>query len=437
MDTKERIARELAAALLAGAWEPEGMIARSGTLLGAEKPWLRAALIHGLIAGTRAGYPPSIDAIARHLMAADRFDRLVAGRLQAIRARPAMPEPACFAPLERFRGLDIPHLVAEAEPADWLGLSPGRLDWFADRRHQHGRATEPKLQHYDYAAVPRRDRPPRLIEAPKPELKRIQRRILRGILDQMPVHDRAHGFVAGRSCLSAAHIHAGEAVVVALDLENFFWSIPAGRIIGLFRMLGYPAGVARLLAGLCTTTTPRPVLRDFGAAFPIHLVTRPHLAQGAPTSPALANLVAYGLDQRLAGLAASFDAHYTRYADDMMLSGGAAFAAGIDRFLAIVEQVVAESGFRLNRRKTRIMRRGGRQKILGIVVNAHCNPQRGEYDTLKATLHNCVRHGPAAENRSARPDFRAHLAGRIAWIAAINERRGRRLLGLFETIAWP
>jgi len=37
----------------------------------------------------------------------------------------------------------------------------------------------------------------------------------------------------------------------------------------------------------------------------------------------LANLAAFGLDRRLAGLAAALGATYTRYADDLTLSGGA------------------------------------------------------------------------------------------------------------------
>jgi hypothetical protein len=70
------------------------------------------------------------------------------------------------------------------------------------------------------------------------------------------------------------------------------------------------------------------------------------------------------------------------------------------------------------------------------VVNERPNLTRTDYDRLKATLHNCVKHGPAAQNRDGHADFRAHLAGRVAYAAWLNPARGRRLRELFERIAW-
>jgi hypothetical protein len=80
--------------------------------------------------------------------------------------------------------------------------------------------------------------------------------------------------------------------------------------------------------------------------------------------------------------------------------------------------------------------RGGRQRITGITVNAHCNTGRAEFETLKAILHNCTRTGPAAQNRDAHPDFRRHLEGRIAWIGQISPARGEKLREIFERIEW-
>ena len=99
-------------------------------------------------------------------------------------------------------------------------------------------------------------------------------------------------------------------------------------------------------------------------------------------------------------------------------------------------RIVVEEGFRLQPAKTRVQRAGGRQTVTGIVVNAHPNVRRAEYDALRALLHNAARHGPASQNRSGHPDFRAHLAGRIAWVAAVNPARGDRLRAAFDRIAW-
>jgi hypothetical protein len=82
------------------------------------------------------------------------------------------------------------------------------------------------------------------------------------------------------------------------------------------------------------------------------------------------------------------------------------------------------------------MRRSIRQQLCGVVVNTRPNIPRGEYDRLKAILHNCVRHGPEAQNREGRDDFRAYLAGRIAYVAMLHPGRGQKLRAVFDRIAW-
>jgi RNA-directed DNA polymerase len=161
-----------------------------------------------------------------------------------------------------------------------------------------------------------------LIEAPKLRLKEMQRQILARILEQVPPHPAAHGFVKGRSIKTFVAPHVGQRVVLRMDLQNFFPSFGGARIAGVFRTLGYPETVADLLGGTCTNATPRDVWKQAGARTDkvqiqqAHSVyARPHLPQGAPTSPALANICAYRLDCRLAGLAKSIGAEYTRYAD--------------------------------------------------------------------------------------------------------------------------
>jgi hypothetical protein len=168
----------------------------------------------------------------------------------------------------------------------------------------------------------------------------------------------------------------------------------------------------------------------------LRLLHGPHLPQGAPTSPALANLCAYRLDCRLAALARKAGAQYTRYADDLAFSGGPEWERSARRFQVAVCRVALEEGFEVNTRKTRFMRRAVRQQLAGVVVNERPNLARAAYDRLKAILHNCLRHGPASQNRDGHPNFRAHLAGRVAHAAWLNPERGRRLKELFARIAW-
>jgi hypothetical protein len=142
------------------------------------------------------------------------------------------------------------------------------------------------------------------------------------------------------------------------------------------------------------------------------------------------------LDARLHGLARSFDAAYTRYADDLAFSGDEGFARRTKPFLAAVEDIANAEGYPLNHRKTRIMRRSGCQRVTGLVVNDHLNLARAGYDRLKATLYNCARNGPQAENRANHPDFRAHLEGRVVWAENVNRSRGERLRRMFDDIQW-
>jgi hypothetical protein len=332
----------------------------------------------------------------------------------------------------------VPALATPGALAAWLGLEPGELDWFADCQGREARTPPGPLRHYTYRWLARRSGGVRLLEVPKARLKALQRRLLHDLLDHIPPHDCAHGYRRGRSVISYAAPHAGRAVVLRFDLRDFFPSIRRARIHALFRTAGYPPAVARLLAGLCTNSVPADVWEAAGVRTPADrlLYSSGHLPQGAPTSPALANLCAHRLDRRLAGLARSVEARYTRYADDLAFSGSAGLERSTRRFQVLVCRIALEEGFEVHTRKSRFMRRGVRQQLAGVVLNAHPNVRRDEFDRLKAILWNCVRQGPASQNRAGHADFQAHLAGRIAYVTQINPARGRKLRDLFEQICW-
>jgi RNA-directed DNA polymerase len=222
--------------------------------------------------------------------------------------------------------------------------------------------------------------------------------------------------------------------------------VRAQRVYGIFRSAGYAEAVAHRLTGLCTNVVPlsewssldRPSeARAIAAHWRLgSRLATPHLPQGAPTSPALANLAAFSLDRRMAGMAARLGARYTRYADDLVLSGGAGLASHSPRLIETVAEIAREEGFRLNEQKTRVMSRAGRQQVAGVVVNEHPNVRRASYDELKAILHNAAHHGPESQNRGSHPDFGAHLLGRIAWVEHLNPARGEKLRRRFALIDW-
>src|ERR1022692_2351315 len=282
-----------------------------------------------------------------------------------------------IAPPQMWGTWDVPAIVTSGDLADWLVLYPGELDWFADLKEL---ATRPKLRHYRYRAIDKGGDSIRLIEAPKPRLKWIQQRILAGILDKIPPHPAAHGFVRGRSVKTFAAPHVGQRVVLRMDLRDFFPSIPRARIQALFRTMGHPQSVADRLGGICTNAAPGDAWKHPGMDVDPQqlrearaLYAQPHLPQGAPTSPALANLCAYRVDCRLAGLAKAVGAQYTRYADDLAFSGGETLDRRVERFSAHVAAILHEEGFTVHHRKTRIMRQGVRQHLAGLVANQRVN----------------------------------------------------------------
>jgi hypothetical protein len=441
MTAAERVARNLAAALLAGAWTRRGLLKQTETVLGRRTRRSQQALVRALLDGVTTDYPPSPDRLVALLLGSPAFRQAAGAQIKNPRSvQPVLKYPK-FAPAPRFAGLAVPRLATPGDLAKWLALSIDQLDWLSDARRQQGSMDTPILQHYRYAFVPKKTGAPRLIESPKPRLMAIQRRILHEILDLVPTHDSVHGFVAGRSCLSAAQLHAGESVVVAVDLKDFFLNTRLSRVHHIFRSLGYPWAVARVLTGLCSTSTPRSVFSRVPIAQRHDWLTQkihqsPHLPQGAPTSPALANLAAWQLDVRVRGLARTYAANYTRYADDLAFSGDRDFAGRIKPFLAGMEDIARSEGFVLNDRKTRIMRRAGCQRVTGVVVNEHINVPRAVFDALKATLHNCRRNGPVAENRADLADFRAHLDGKVTWVEQVNPARAQRLRRMFNEIRW-
>lgn len=418
-------ARALASAFSAGEWEVEAMARRGRQAVGGRRlVWLRV-----LARAVQLEFPVGPVERLRELAA------YIAECPPYLDARPTarawLPAPTAMGPMR----WPVQALNTRRDLAEWLGLTPGELAWFADARSLERTVADEELRHYRCTWVAKPGGGARLLERPKPRLKAIQRQILDEVLGPIPAHEAAHGFVRGRSVMTGARPHVGQRVVVRLDLESFFPTIRGGRVFGILRAVGYPEPVAHALTGLTTTVVPMAAWRAAPAGTSWHLgraLATPHLPQGAPTSPALANLAAHRLDRRLAGLAVTFGAAYTRYADDLAFSGD----GQLERLIPGARDIAEDEGFRLNEAKTTVRRRHQRQRVAGVVVNARPNAARDEVDRLKALLHNAARHGPASQNRDGHPDFRAHLLGRISWVASLNPERGVRLRNDFDRIDW-
>jgi RNA-directed DNA polymerase len=436
------VARALAGAFLAGGWDEPGMVTRASAAFARRPRWLAQGARHALATYRErpADRPRELAAVLDAWLA----ELAAAGRL------PQQPPSVHHVPLfESAMGRmrwPVPEIATIADLAAFLDLHIRELQWLADPRTLERSVRDRRLRNYHYSWLARPSGAARVIEQPKRLLKQTQRRLLHQVIDRIPPHDAAHGFRPGHSAITHARRHTGRRVVIRFDLEDFFASVAAGRVYGIFREAGYPEAVAHCLTALASNVVPaeewarvpRPAdgrLIAAHARLGRRLAT-PHLPQGAPTSPALANLSCHRLDCRLSALAEAAGGSYSRYADDLVISGDGWLTAYAGGIRSTVEEIVRAEGFRLNPRKSRLTTRAGRQQVTGLVVNEHPNVTRHEYDRLKAILHDAVANGPQAANRAGVADFRAHLTGRVAWVAAVNPNRGRRLGRRLAAIEW-
>ncbi|HEV2135453.1 MAG TPA: reverse transcriptase family protein [Terracidiphilus sp.] len=442
MPNRKLILWALAAAFVAGDAGEDEIVERSTRVLGKRWRWLRP-VARRYIERFSTQVPPRRSEVVQFLAHDAGFQRAWIAHAAELRfaqwasgAQEMRPSPAAA-------GWKVPEIESVRALAEWLRLSESELEWFADLKGIAARSAEPRLRHYWCRVLRKHSGGVRLIEAPKEFLKYIQRRILDEILGPIPVHAAVHGFVKGRSIKTFAAPHVGRRVVLRMDLKEFFPSFGGRRIQAFFRTAGYPEMVADLLGGLCTTATPRDVWKQSGLAMSgeqifaaRQLYGRPHLPQGGPSSPALANLCAYRMDCRLNGLAEAAGATYTRYADDLAFSGNETFERSVERFAARAAAIAMEGGHAVHHRKTRIMRQSVRQYLAGVVTNERVNIVRADFDRWKAILTNCVHHGSASQNRENHPAFRMHLEGRVTFVEMINAQKGARLRRIFERIEW-
>lgn len=336
---------------------------------------------------------------------------------------------------DRRRDFKIPYIQSVEQLAQYLELQNEKeLVLLADPNQLELRPGTPhEVRNYWTRRIPKRGGGMRILFAPKPRLKAVQRRILRDILEPIFPHPAATGFRKQMDISANALPHVGQRIVAAMDLEDFFPSIRNRRVAAFFRWLGYPSPVAHALTLLCTASHPRHVTAPSWRCLP----------QGAPTSPALANLLCYRMDVRLSALAKKFNARYTRYADDLTFSGDNDFKHGFRKFLPLARLIIRAEGFRLHPRKFRFMRRGRLQRVTGLIVNDRLSVGRRERDRLKAILHNARKAGSLeTQNRDRHEHFDQHLRGKIAWVERYHPEAGARLRKSFNAIVltqrpWP
>lgn len=249
----------------------------------------------------------------------------------------------------------------------------------------------------------------RRITAPSRSLKVRQRWILDTILSQLPVSPYAHGFEERRSIKTNALIHAEHKYAFCLDIKDYFPSIPRQSVADEFQKAGYTTSASSALADLCC----------YNGALP----------QGAPTSPRLSNIICRQLDVQLAEIAEKYDAVYTRYADDITFSADRPIAES----LSVVSELLAQNGFAVNKRKTRIYGPGQPKEITGLIVqNGTVRVPKAFKRALKQEIYYCKKYGVLshleARHSSHFINYREYLYGKAYYVHMIEPERGEQLL---------
>eukprot|EP00913_Durusdinium_trenchii_P013426 g12607.t1 len=328
---------------------------------------------------------------------------------------------------------NLPTVGDPGELAEAMGISVSELRFLA-----YGRRTS-TTTHYVRFAIPKKTGGVRNISAPMPRLKRAQEWVLAGILENVELNRAAHGFRRGRSIVTNATPHVRADVVVNVDIEDFFPTITFRRIKGVFRNLGYSESVATILAMLCSepdTAAVRIDNRNYHVA-----TSERYLPQGAPSSPALTNIICRGLDARMAHNAGKLGFTYTRYADDMTFSSSGEANRQTGRLLRRVKHIVEAEGFRLHPDKSRVQRKGRRQEVTGLIVNERVNVSRKTLRRFRAVLFQIERDGPAGKHWGNSPDVLSSIEGFANFVAMVDPEKGAdfqsRVRALIERYGRP
>ena len=259
----------------------------------------------------------------------------------------------------------------------------------------------------------------RTISMPNKELLIVQKKIQEKILNNITIHDNAYGFVKNRSIIDNAKKHLNKQMILNIDLKDFFPSIHRGRVFYIFKNIcKYDNDTSYCLTKLTTYKNSVP--------------------QGAPTSPSISNIVAFMLDVRLSKIADKFNINYTRYADDITFSGKQESIN--NSLLKIVNEVIEECGFNINKKKTRFASYAGRQEVTGLIVNNNKISIPIDYiKKIRQELYYVKKYGLKEHREKVgfkNKYYKDHILGKILFVKQVDSVKGEKLLKEFTEINW-
>ena len=258
----------------------------------------------------------------------------------------------------KFREMKLPPITSRGDLSLFLGVGPQKIFSICNDEIKE------KI-HYRNFQLKKKNGSKREIYAPRSYLKVVQWWVLDNILNRVDIAKNVFGFVPRRSIVHNAKFHYGARHILNVDIKDFFPSINFYQVVDEFLKLGYSEDVSDMLANICCLNLRVP--------------------QGAPTSPAIGNLVLRNMDKDLTELSSAMEMKYSRYADDLTFSSKEWIDEG---FLTLITKTVEAEGFEINTKKTRFSGPQDRLEVTGVVINQKIQPPRRWRKRVRATLHN-------------------------------------------------
>lgn len=246
-------------------------------------------------------------------------------------------------------------------------------------------------EHYQPIEVIKKNGGTRLLHEPDRKLKQLQHTILREILTSFTPSQYSKAYVRRRTLMDNASPHVGKRYLLKLDIADFFGSIRFGQVYSaVFNTKHFPRQIGMMLTSFCC----------YKGALP----------QGAPTSPALSNLVMRDFDDHIGDWCAQRGIAFTQYSDDMTFSSNQPLYHVYQKAKAMLE----ESGFRLNEEKTRFVTSSSRQSVTGLTVNEKVAVSREYKRRVRQEAYYALKYGGLDEKE------RHRLIGKINYILQIE-----------------
>lgn len=256
---------------------------------------------------------------------------------------------------------------------------------------------------YRHFYIAKRNGGRREIFEPLPSLKALQTLLRVGLFSYFPVSRAARAYRQNYTVKGNASIHRGQKNLIKIDFKNFFGSIRTHHVYNLLYSAGYTEQLSALIANIVTLDGALP--------------------QGAPTSPCISNAVMFDFDEKLLKYCQDRNWRYTRYADDISISGNSLDFHGI---LRQVRSQANEMGIELNKKKTLVLRNGAKKTVTGLTVNDKVNTPRHYRRRIRQEMHYINRYGLDA-HLSKIGEFRSgyidNIMGRISYVQSVCPTR--------------